>query len=382
MLAERAAFSYALLRTSSALYPRMVFRQRFQLTDDDFSAATVERICASIDGYAQQSTTASGQERAFLQLLVDDARVAVKYLEQHADELGAYEPERVIAEYTDVAEDYLSKRLGLGWHRQCSVVVEHYPPPFEDADWFAVAGASGMPTASVAGIHFLRRHMAPIVTALATLHENVHHGTRGPGGYHRYFDEGIANFLAYTMYYDRTRDLDGVRLFHTFLDELNVLYAYPPMLRVLAAMHQQVGLTGLLRLIRWRAETPDQVDWTDILRQTRAGALQIPAFPGTSDEAPLPSLDASAAKVCTVITFPEKALVSPVAFLVFESVCERGSVPLDEIRATWGLSQSALDGVVAELADHFVWNVTDGQLTLFGHSDFMRGTGILRARAL
>ncbi len=41
-----------------------------------------------------------------------------------------------------------------------------------------------------------------------------------------------------TIYFDRTGDLDGVRLFHTFLDELNVLYAYPPMLRILAARHK------------------------------------------------------------------------------------------------------------------------------------------------
>jgi hypothetical protein len=307
------------------------------------------------------------------------------YLEQHAAELRAYDYEDVIAEYTDVADDYLAGRLGLGWHRQRSVVVEHYPPPFEDADWFAVAGASGMPTASVAGIHFLRRHMAPIVTALATLHENVHHGTRGPGGYHRYFDEGIANFLAYTIYYNRTGDLDGVRLFHTFLDELNVLYAYPPMLRILAAMHQQVGLAGLVRLIRWRAEAPDQVDWPDVLRETRAGTLHIAPWPNTEAEPPLPAtlpdLDASAEKVCTTITFPDRVLVSPAAFQIFDTICQRGPLPLTEIRDTWDLAQSELDSVVDELDEHFAWNVTDGRLTLFGHSDFMHNTGILRARA-
>jgi len=384
MFAERAAFSYALLRTHTALYPRMVFRTRFPLTDDDFGPSTVDRLNRQIEAYDQQARSECGQRRAFLQLLVADARSAVGYLKEHSEQLQAFDVEAIIGEYTDVAEKYLQRELGLDWHRQRSVVVEHYPAPFEDADWFAVAGASGMPTASVAGIHFLRRHMQPIVTALATLHENVHHGTRGPGGYHRYFDEGIANFLAYTIYLDHTGDLEGVRLFHTFLDELNVLYAYPPMLRLLGSMVQQAGLVGLYRLIRWRANAPDQVDWTGVLRDTRAGTLDVPPWPVNAAHERVPDalerLTAAAMKVIALITFPEKALASPVAYLVFGALAAGEPRSFEQIRQEWQLSEQELAAVVRELEDHFVWNVSDGQLSLFGHSDFMAGTVILRAR--
>ena len=52
----------------------------------------------------------------------------------------------------------------------------------------------------------------------------------------------------------------------------------------------------------------------------------------------------------------------------------------EQIRQEWQLSEQELAAVVRELEDHFVWNVSDGQLSLFGHSDFMAGTAILRAK--
>jgi hypothetical protein len=239
----------------------------------------------------------------------------------------------------------------------------------------------------VPGIHFLRRHMLPTVTQLATLHENTHHGTRGPGGYHRYFDEGTANFLAYTIYADHTGDLDGVRLFHTFLDELNVLYAYPPMLRLLGSMVQQAGLKGLYRLIRWRANAPDQIDWSGVLRDARSGTLMVPAWPAgvaEKDEGLPPALERltpAAMKVVALIAFPEQALASPVAYQVFNALCAGGPRSLEQIRHEWQLSEAELGDVVGELEEHFVWNASDGHLSLFGHSDFMADTAIVRAAA-
>ena len=224
----------------------------------------------------------------------------------------------------------------------------------------------------------------PGVAALATLHENVHHAAPATDGYLRYFDEGIANLLAYVIYYHHTNDLDAVRVFHAFLDEINVLYAYPPMVRIMASLIQQVGMDGLYRFNLQRINAPERLDWATVLDSVRAGQIDLADLPGVEANLPVPAFvadfDTSSRRVLALILFPERALVSPVAYQLFVSLCEEGEIALSEIQRRWNLTASGLSAILAQLQDpHAVWSVQGDRLALFGRSEAIREANIIRA---
>jgi hypothetical protein len=380
MIAEQAAFNYALLKTDTALYPRGVFGRYVRLSDDGYGPHSVERLRAEIARCRAQAQGERGQARAFLELLADDATKATAFLERSS--FDEFDATALVEEYTAVAEEYYLRRLSLAWSRVVPAIVQQFPPPFDSRDWFAFAATSDpFPV----GIFYLHRHMMPGVVQLATLHENVHFAAMGPGGYYRYFDEGIANLLAYVVYYHHTGDLGGVSTFHTFLDEINVLYAYPPMVRIMASLVSQVGMRGLYALIRWRVTAPERVDWHRVLVACRAGRLDASMWPAHEDDrvpAAVDDLQTAADKVIGLICFPEQAPISPIAYQVLDALYSAGTMPLAEVRSRWNLSEAELTEVLAELRDpHAVWAVSDDQLVLFGHSELLSGAGILRASA-
>jgi hypothetical protein len=292
-----------------------------------------------------------------------------------------------IQAYYPVAEEYYRERLGFDWDQYLPVIVERYPEPAEDADWFAVSNVPGGPRPGYPqGIYFLRRHMMPGVAELATLHENAHHiglGSASKGGYYRFFDEGCANFLAYLIYWHKKQDLDLVCLYRSFLQEINSdLYEYPPFDGLIAALVQQIGVAGLYRLINRRLYDVTSIDWQGILRALSKGKqVSVPAELA-ADEIPsiVHELQEGADKIIGLITYPKPVAVSPVAYLAYEQVARKGPWTVAELQVAWGLSEEQTHEVIRELADVYLWAVVDGEITLSGfRGDLFHGTGIVRA---
>jgi hypothetical protein len=388
MISEQAAFVYALLRAPVALYPRSIFRRYFPLTDEPYGAETLNRLREPLAQYQERLEKANGQEKAFLHLLVQGATSALEFLET-TDELAGWDPMATIEKYYEVVEEYYPNRLGLAWNHNPPVITDYYPEPATQYDWFAVSNVPGGPRPGYPqGVYFLRRYMMPGVAELATLHENVHHlgmGASSTGGYYRYFDEGCANWIAYLVYHHKNGHFEGVDLFRTFLQEFNAdLYESPPFDRILAALVHQVGMTGLYRLIVRRLQDVTTEDWQELLRATAAGEMRIEPRPGEPSDADLPSivheLQAGADRMIARILYPERLLMSPVAFQGFTRMCEQGFLEVSDLQETWHLSPEEMAAVTAELEDVYLWKLTDGRLSpsMF-RSDLFHDTGLVRA---
>jgi len=390
MISEKAAFNYALLSRPVALYPRSIFQSYFPLTEADYSPDTLNRLKARLSEYQEQTQDAEGQKKAFLHLLVQGTESALAFLE--ITDLSKFSVMGSIEAYYEVVQDYYQNRLGLAWRQRAPYIVDQYPEPAHEANWFASSNVPGGPRPGYPeGVYFLRRHMMPGVVELATLHENVHHLGLGSddveGDYYRFFDEGCANFLAYLVYYHHTQNIEPVRLYRTFLQEINTdLYEDPSFDRIMASLIQQVGLTGLYRLIMRRIKDRTSVEWPEILRTTASGQLQVEALPGEPPDADLPpilhELQAGADKMIAQITYPDRMLMSPLAYLTYDQMCQEGSVRVDELQTKWRVSTPVLKSMIEELGSIYYWIHQDGQLKPFPdgyNTDLFHNTGIMRA---
>lgn len=372
MISEKAAFNYALLSQPVALYPRSIFQTYFPLTDADLTADTLSRLQARLADYRAQEQAAEGPTKAFLFLLGQGAESALTFLQQ-TDELAQFNAMGSIEATYEVVQDYYQNRLGLAWTQRAPYIVEQYPEPAHEANWFASSNVPGGPRPGFPeGVYFLRRHMMPGVAELATLHENVHHIGLGSddveGDYFRFFDEGCANFLAYLVYYHHTQTMQPIRLYRTFLQEINTdLYEDPSFDRIMASLIHQVGLTGLYRLITRRIKNRASLDWAAILAATAAGQLTVEPLPGEPADTDLPpilqELQVGADKMIAQIIYPERMLISPLAYLAYEQMCRQGSVSVAELQERWQVSAAEIETVVKELAGVYYWTLKDGRLT-------------------
>jgi hypothetical protein len=390
MISEKAAFNYALLSRPVALYPRSIFQDYFPLTEADYSPDTLNHLQARLTEYREQEQDAEGQNKAFLCLLIQGVESTISFLEN--TDFSDFDAMRSIETYYGVVQDYYQNRLGLAWIQRAPYIVNQYPEPAQDANWFASSNVPGGPRPGYPeGVYFLRRHMMPGVVELATLHENVHHLGLGnddvPGDYYRFFDEGCANFLAYLVYYHHNRSLEAVRLYRAFLQEINTdLYESPSFDRIMASLIQQVGMVGLYRLITRRIKDRTSVDWRGILEATAAGQLKVEPQPGEPVDADLPpvlsEMQTGADKIIAQIIYPERMLMSPLAYLTYDQMCRVGTVSVDELRAKWHVSVQALEAMIEELASIYYWIQQDDQLKPFPdgyNTDLFHGTGIMRA---
>jgi hypothetical protein len=390
MISEKAAFTYALLSTPVALYPRSIFQDYFPLTDAAYDSDTLRRLIETLAKYQERERHATGQDKAFLQLLIQGVEGALSFLK--TTNLSNFDLMATIEAYYKVVSDYYPGRLGLEWRYRPPFVVDRYPEPAQDANWFASSNVPGGPRPGYPeGIYFLRRHMMPAVAELATLHENVHHLGLGnddiPGDYYRFFDEGCANFLAYLVHYHKNRNLDAIRLYRTFLQEINTdLYESPSFDRIMASLIHQVGMTGLYRLILRRLRDASLVDWKGLLQATAAGQMKVEPQPGEPTDSALPSIihemQEGANKLIAIITYPNRVLMSPLAYLAYDWMCRVGSLSVADLQTTWQLSAQEVEAVIQELAGIYFWTHTNDQLKPFPAehpSDFFHGTGIVRA---
>ncbi len=391
MISEKAAFTYALLSTPTALYPRSIFQRYFPLTDAAYGPDTVQRLSGSLAQIQAREQQAQGQEKAFLQLLIQGVESALAFLP--TANLSAFDVMGTIEAYYDVVKEYYPGRLKLAWRQRPPYIVDQYPEPAQDANWFASSNVPGGPRPGYPeGVYFLRRHMMPGVVEMATLHENVHHLGLGnddvPGDYYRFFDEGCANFLAYLVYYHKNRNLAPIQLYRTFLQEINTdLYETPSFDRIMASLIQQVGTAGLYRLILRRLKAGGtQVDWPGLLKAAAAGQLKVDPLPGEPSDAELPptvhELQEGADKMIGLIAYPERMLMSPLAYLAYDAMCRAGSLSVPDFRANWRVPQAEAEVVIQELAGIYLWTYDKGQLKPFPAqhpTDLFYGTGVMRA---
>ncbi|HXV43681.1 MAG TPA: hypothetical protein VEC96_11515 [Anaerolineae bacterium] len=361
------------------------------MTDADYGPETLARLTETLARYQEQEDQARGQDKAFLQLLIQGVESVLSFL--NTTNLAGFDVMGTIEDYYDVVKEYYPGRLQLTWRQRSPYVVDQYPEPAHDANWFASSNVPGGPREGYPeGVYYLRRHMMPGVVEMATLHENVHHLGLGnddvPGDYFRFFDEGCANFLAYLVYYHKNRNLQPVQLYRTFLQEINTdLYETPSFDRIMASLIHQVGMAGLYRLILRRLkENGTHVDWKGLLRTIAAGQLQVEPLPGEPADAELPSvvheLQEGADKMIALIAYPERVLMSPLAYLGYDWMCREGALNVADLRDTWQLSADEARTVIQELAGVYFWSETEGQLKPFPAqhtSDMFHGTGIIRA---
>ncbi|GAB4447754.1 MAG: hypothetical protein Fur0044_43590 [Anaerolineae bacterium] len=142
-ISEKAAFNYALLSSPVALYPRSLFQQYFPLTEADFSADTLVRLAEKLERYREQERQARGQDKAFLQLLTQDVEKALQFLQ--TTDLSGFDVMGTIEAYYDVVKEYYPGRLKLSWRQRSPYVVDQYPAPAQDANWFASSNVPGGP---------------------------------------------------------------------------------------------------------------------------------------------------------------------------------------------------------------------------------------------
>jgi hypothetical protein len=155
----------------------------------------------------------------------------------------------------------------------------------------------------------------------------------------------------------------------------------------MASLIHQVGTAGLYRLILRRLkENGTQVDWKGLLRAIAAGQLQVEPLPGEPSDAELPAivheLQEGADKMIALIAYPERVLMSPLAYLGYDWMCREGALSVADLRDTWQLSADEARTVIQELAGVYFWSETEGQLKPFPAqhtSDMFHGTGIIRA---
>ena len=145
-------------------------------------------------------------------------------------------------------------------------------------------------------------------------------------------------------------------------------------------------MTGLYRLILRRLRDASLVDWKGLLQATATGQIKVEPQPGEPTDSALPSIihemQEGADKLIAIITYPDRVLMSPLAYLAYDWMCRAGSLSVADLQTTWQLSDQEVEAVIQELAGIYFWTHTKDQLKPFPAehpSDFFHGTGIVRA---
>jgi hypothetical protein len=229
--------------------------------------------------------------------------------------------------------------------------------------------------------------MMPGVVELATLHENAHHvgiGSKGRGGYIRYFDEGCCNFLAYLIYFHKRQEMGAVGLYRSFLQEINTeLYEHPSFDRIMASIVSQIGLAGVYQLLIRRLEAPESIDWRAVLCLARRGELRtapwIRALQGIALPPVLEEMQHGANQIVAMINSPDPVQMSPIAYLAFDRMCQAGSLSCEELRHTWKLTPLEMSAIIKEVEAMDLWVCEGNEVRPAGRSDLFRSTGFIRA---
>ncbi|MFN8453259.1 MAG: hypothetical protein U0401_01070 [Anaerolineae bacterium] len=131
MISEKAAFTYALLSTPTALYPRSIFQRYFPLTEVAYGPDTLQRLSGTLAQIQEREQQAQGQEKAFLQLLIQGVESALAFLP--TANLAAFDVMGTIEAYYDVVKEYYPGRL-IHFMAAPAHMPDQYPEPAQDAN--------------------------------------------------------------------------------------------------------------------------------------------------------------------------------------------------------------------------------------------------------
>lgn len=354
MLAERAALAYALVSCELRLYPRRVLLAFFPYKDRPFGLATLQSFRETAQTYSRRKAKAPARERAFYELLLADAHDVALFLDKLL-KADSYEPESAISDSLQIAERHLRLRLGLPWKRLPTSIHDSYPAPMSWQDTYAFTVHQEISDDLGPGIYYKRDHLFPGLVEIATIHENVHVATPGRGQFHS-LDNGIADFLAFTIYFHERNDSIAIRAYRDYLLEVSpTLCEYPMYFRAVASLIQQLGMRGLLRLLRARMGRADGIDWHGLLEACRNGKIKLADIP-EAEEVGNPEgfdqLQEAALRAGAVGSYPDVVMtVSPLAYLVLNEIRTSGPVPNDAIRRRLQLENRDYEEACAELVD-------------------------------
>ena len=288
--------------------------------------------------------------------------------------------------YYTVAEDYYPGRFGLPWTRRAPVVVDRYPPPAENEDWYAVSHVPVVPRRLPAGNRLPAAARDTRVTDLATSHENTHlmgTGYQARDGYHRFFDEGCANF-------------SPVSCMLTIPGVSRRLISFAPSLsrstpRSMSTPRSRESSPSSCTSWAWRACTGCCDAGCGGLRELTGGcscAMPPPGSWARGGGCAITTISRSrgwcqrwrtpARRLVSVITSPSPALMSPLGYLVYIEMCQEGSVRLDDLRTVWRLGDGGVVSFVREGEGMCLWVRQNGRLSPLGMSYLFQDAGLVK----
>jgi len=377
-LTELAAVRYALASGSALNQPRRAVLDliRPALRPVSVSVRTGGSVLGVARELAERAAAASTGERLGLHYLIRD-------IEAVADAVGAicdegYSPDQAVEQYREIARRALGERLRFPHQAKQHLIVKTFSPPHDQADFFAASGRDC--------IYLKRDHLFPGLTELATLHENVHCAIRGQG-YIPWFDEGVADLLAYLIYTEQTGDASAIRIYRTYLTELTPTQSwYPAFDRTLATL-VLIGWQSLLfSLIGARLRDPASVDWSSIPRLLMRGRpldeIRDKCFPDLLVGNYEFFADRTVQRVLAAILAPEGFIaIGPVAYAILERALAEGDLPVSWARSDLALDSPTCETALQELADAQLAVSNRGRLVPLAGASELVASGMVRVRA-
>lgn len=377
-LTELAAARYALASKPTLNQPRSAILELIKptLKPVGVSVRTGGSVLDVARNLEAQTDAADPVARVALRYRIRDIEAVATALNTICDE--GYAPDQVVEQYREIARKALTDRFRFPYQAKPHQILKNFPPPHDRGDFFGYSGRDG--------VYLKRDHLFPGLTEITVLHENVHCAIRGQG-YIPWFDEGIANFLAYLLYAEQTGDCGAIQVYRTYLAELSpTVYWYPEFDRTLATLVLLGWQSLLFALIGARLRDPACVDWQAIpqllMRGRPLDEIRDKCFPdlviGNFEFFP----DRIVQRVIAAILAPMRFVVlSPVAFAILERALADGDLPVGWARGDLGLDGEAFDAALQELTDAYLAVPNRGRLVPTAGADKMVQSGMVRVRA-
>lgn len=377
-LTELAAVRYALASRPALCQPRRAVLDliRPALRPLSVSVRTGGSVLSVARELAERAAAAPAGERLSLRYLIRDIEAVADAVGVICDE--SYSPDQAVEQYREIARRALGERLRFPYQAKQHLIVKTFAPPHDQTDSFAASGRDC--------IYLKRDHLFPGLTELAALHENVHSAIRGQG-YIPWFDEGVADLLAYFIYAEQTGDCSAIRIYRTYLAELApTQHWYPAFDRTLATLVLLGWQSLLFSLIGARLRDPAGVDWASIPRLLMRGRpldeIRDKCFPDLAVGNYEFFADRTVQRVLAAILAPERFIaIGPVAYAILERALADGDLPVSWARSDLELDDATCEAALRELADAQLTIDNRGRLVPIAGAAELVASGMVRVRA-
>lgn len=374
-LTELAAVRYALAGKPALNQPRSVILELVKpmLKPVPVSVRTGGSVLDVARELEAKAAAADPVTRVALRYQIRDIEALSTAVNTICDE--GYSPDQAVEQYREIARKAMAERFRFPFQAKPHQIMKNFPPPNDRSDFFGYSGRDG--------IYLKRDHLFPGLTELAVLHENVHCAIRGQG-YVPWFDEGVANLLAYLLYAEHTGDCSAIQVYRTYLGELSpTVYWYPEFDRVLATLVLLGWQSLLFALIGARVRDPACVDWPAIpqllMRGRPLDEIRDKCFPdlviGNFEFFP----DRIVQRVIAAILAPARFVsLSPVAYAILERTLAEGELPVGWARGELELDNGTFEAALQELTDAYLAVANRGRLIPTAGADKMVSNGMVR----